>query len=410
MGFTPDDLLDILVHQRKTLGENLSLQTKHDQHLLKFYLHTYNQSTPDSRRVSFRLQCIRKQLGDYIWILVATSVTSTQISRLQNFEEFLKKINSWIRNDPIPKTLDEKAEQRLQVFDNNRDSTLANAKLIGKRLSRCKGREWKDKRLFPSGVGSRVADTLTSDPSIEIGTNANQGVQDKQGFLRSIEAVCQVDEGSIIRVTCDEELNKVLAQRFMAAILWRGYTQHYPLHGIPSSPLDLLQELPQYNIEQLDVYNYAATTEKEINYKEDLDKIVEHFKAPGESRPPWNFLDIRNQILSRVPVHVNRVDLLRLARRRQAGSASKSCQQPLQQDYADHEFFLLSSRNSVSPLHVDTAGQLTYIIGISGRKVWYLPRKLTSETYEILATLGSHIPETYCDGWIKIEIMPGDLL
>ncbi|KAE8413596.1 hypothetical protein BDV36DRAFT_299815 [Aspergillus pseudocaelatus] len=246
-----------------------------------------------------------------------------------------------------------------------------------------------------------------SHTTIPINNSINENTQEKWRFLHAIDAMCQSDEASITRVMSDEQLNGLLMQPFEKPILWQSFAQQYPLHGIPSSISDFLEELRQLDIEFLEVHNYA---ERDTNYKLSLDEIVYHFEAPPETRPPLNFLDIRNQILSRVPIHVNKVDLLRLALRRQEGSAGKGNPLRALLDYADHEFFLLSSRHSISPIHVDTAGQLTYIIGISGCKTWYLPRKLTTKTYEILATFGSSTPETYSDGWVKIDIMPGDLL
>ena len=219
--------------------------------------------------------------------------------------------------------------------------------------------------------------------------------------------MCGSDETGIMRVTCDQELDNALMQPFETPLLWRNYTQQYPLRGTPSSIPEFIEELRQLNVGCLEVHNYAA---EDTNYLLDLDDIMTHFKAPLETSDPLNFLDIRNQIISCVPVHVNKVDLLRLALRRQEGSAGKARPLKVQFDYADHEFFLISSRLSLSPLHSDTGGKLTYVVGISGCKTWYLPRKFTTETYEILATFGSSTPETYSDGWVKVDIMPGDLL
>ncbi|KAB8241697.1 hypothetical protein BDV35DRAFT_59624 [Aspergillus flavus] len=248
---------------------------------------------------------------------------------------------------------------------------------------------------------------ILSRTIIPTNTSTNEKVQEIWTFLHSIDAMCQADEASITRVMSDEQLNSLLLRDFEKPILWRNFAERYPLHGIPSSISDFLRELGQLGIEKLEAHNYA---EEDTNDELYLDEIVQHFAAPPETRPPLNFLDIRNLILSRVPVHVNQVDLLRLAQRRKAGSAGKGRPLKVLRDYADHEFFLLSSRHSISPLHVDTAGQLTYIVGISGCKTWYLPRRFTAAKYEILAKFGSSTPEAYYDGWVKVDIMPGDLL
>ncbi|KAL4863897.1 hypothetical protein BDV12DRAFT_176895 [Aspergillus spectabilis] len=237
---------------------------------------------------------------------------------------------------------------------------------------------------------------ILSLTTIPINNSTNEKIQEKWRFLHSIDAMCnEFDKTSITRIISDKHMNDLLIQPFEKPILWRNFTQHYPLHGIPNPIPDFIKELRQLNIKFLEAHNYA---ENNTNYGLYLDDIATHFATPPENSPPLNFLDIRNQIFSRVPVHVNKVDLLRLALRRQVGSAGKNRPLQPQLDYADHEFFLLSSRYSVSTLHVDTAGQLTYIIGISGCKTWYLPRKLTTKTCEILATFGSSIPETYSDG------------
>ncbi|KAL4864166.1 hypothetical protein BDV12DRAFT_189144 [Aspergillus spectabilis] len=263
-------------------------------------------------------------------------------------------------------------------------------------------------RIPPAAATAPVArDTLSPDLSIQIPWT-NKQAQQKQTFLRSIEARCLVDQSSISWVTSDEELNTLLSQPYTKPIIWREYARQYPLYGLPSSIPEFLEELRRYSIQTVEVNNYASTTK--VNYKEHLDKIAEHFEAPPESSPPLNLLDIRNYFISALPVHVHKVDLLHLAQRRQEGSASKSAPQKSRQDYADRQFHLLSSQGSVSTLHTDTGGVHTYITIISGSKYWYLPRNLTSETYEILATLGSSIPETYPHGWVKVKLMPGDLL
>ncbi|KAL4948873.1 hypothetical protein BDW69DRAFT_85607 [Aspergillus filifer] len=254
----------------------------------------------------------------------------------------------------------------------------------------------------------------TTDPlsctAIPINNSTNTRVQEKWKFLLSIDAMRgpdESDETGITRVTCDQELNDALRQPFQTSILWKNYTQHYPLHGIPTSIPEFVNELRQLNVECLEVHNYE---EEDPNYLLDLNDILNHFEAPPQTSEPLNFLDIRNPIISCVPVHVNKANLHRLALRRQEGSAQKTCPSKVQFDYADHEFFLVSSRHSISPLHSDTGGKLTYVVGISGCKTWYLPRRFNAETYEILATFGSSTPETYSDGWVKVDIKPGDLL
>jgi hypothetical protein len=74
------------------------------------------------------------------------------------------------------------------------------------------------------------------------------------------------------------------------------------------------------------------------------------------------------------------------------------------------EFFLLSSRNAVSSIHIDNAGQLTWIKILEGRKIWYFPWFLYMRTLRWLAEAGSQSPEHYRDGWVKVELCAGDIL
>jgi hypothetical protein len=251
-------------------------------------------------------------------------------------------------------------------------------------------------------------DTLCPGLQLQISVAPNKTVLDKQQFLETIDGMCKVDDSSITKVTCDEEFTQLLKQPFKKAVLWRKYTQDHPLHGLPSSIPDLLQELRLIGIKELDVYNYAAT---KTNYPKTLNELIEHFAAPPGTRDPLNCLDIRNLFISRVPAHINDADFLRLSRRRHGSSAraSKAKKMRSMLDFADREFLLASSQNSISTLHGDTAGGLTYIIVLSGRKTWYLPRLFDRESSEILATFGSSTPEAY-DEFIKIDLRPGDLL
>lgn len=77
-------------------------------------------------------------------------------------------------------------------------------------------------------------------------------------------------------------------------------------------------------------------------------------------------------------------DALCLAHQRQVRDPSKAKFLPFPYDprALDLEFFLLSSRNAFCCIRTDTAGQLTYIIGITGCKTWYIP-----ESFDVTQTL-----------------------
>lgn len=72
---------------------------------------------------------------------------------------------------------------------------------------------------------------------------------------------------------------------------------------------------------------------------------------------------------------------------------------------------ILSSQWSKRDIfHVDNGAQLTWISILEGRKIWYFPRKITSESVRLLALAGSQWPQGYEEGWARVELCPGDLL
>ncbi|KAL4860466.1 hypothetical protein BDV12DRAFT_107177 [Aspergillus spectabilis] len=174
---------------------------------------------------------------------------------------------------------------------------------------------------------------------------------------------------------------------------------------MPTSIPNFLAFLTKINVQQLETIDYVedAATPKKMNIAE----VARYFESCSTSRSAKNFLDIENVCLPCVPVPVHQADLLRLAYLRKRGSVSKSMRNN-DAISPGREFLLLSGRNSVSPIHVDTAGQLTWIIGICGRKVWYVPSDINSAANR-LATRGSQFPEHYEGGWTRIVIEPGDL-
>ncbi|KAJ5500611.1 hypothetical protein N7453_009662 [Penicillium expansum] len=331
---------------------------------------------------------------------------------MKNFDMQLLALRTWTKKNPIPAPLEAEANSILLQMEEKQTAIFQ------------KSRERRKTKI-------NHQDTLGPGLPFQLEVNSNALPQEKLQFLDTIDRMCKRDQTGIARVTCIDELNDHLQRPFGKPILWRGYAKEPRLHGLPLSIPELLQKLRLLGIDSLEVYNYART---DSNYTETLDNILDHFQAPPGTRDPLNFLDIRNFFASRVPVEINEVDLLRLARRRHGTmpapeskksrlhvapadnsasepkrSASKSQKLHTLMDAADHEFLLLSSQGSISTLHGDTAGGATFITVISGRKLWYLPRNMDREASEILATFGSSTPETY-NGFIKIELLPGDLL
>jgi hypothetical protein len=249
---------------------------------------------------------------------------------------------------------------------------------------------------------------MSLDP---ISTNINPGDSESakgiQDFLSSIEQECSDAAGDPIYISSEDQLHNNLGGLFSKPLFWQSFTSTYPLPGdMPTSIPGFLAFLTHINVQSLEAIDYVKDAETPKN--KTIGEIAQYFNSPPMTRSALNFLDMKNVFLPCVPAPVRQADLLRTAFLRKKGSVSKSVPNNDAMP-PDREFLLLSGRNSVSPIHVDTAGQLTWIIGICGRKVWYVPSDLILATSR-LATGGSQFPEHYEGGWMRIIIEPGDLL
>ncbi|KAI9765386.1 MAG: hypothetical protein M1839_005508 [Geoglossum umbratile] len=129
--------------------------------------------------------------------------------------------------------------------------------------------------------------------------------------------------------------------------------------------------------------------------------------AKNACRTALNFLDIENRTKIQFcpsPIILQdittKLDALKQDDKGKTGSEWKAGQQK--------EFFLASMKNSISTIHVDTGGGVTWVLILTGRKIWYFPRHVSSRTIRWLAQAGSQTLENYGD-WVKVELRRGDL-
>ncbi|KAL2859963.1 uncharacterized protein BJX67DRAFT_375922 [Aspergillus lucknowensis] len=324
-------------------------------HGLQTYFYTYNKSfTNRNKRLINRLQQIR-QLSEYVWVPVAKSFTPTYIAGL-----------GLVRDHPISKDEAEGARATLQPLDSQQVEKIKEGVYIRNRVpQRTISKDnlfpvAKDNTSTPFDINSWQQDPIT----ININPGDSESAKGIQDFLSSLEQECSAVAGGPICILSENQLHRNLESLFSKPLFWQSFTSRYPLpDNMPTTIPDFLAFLKYIN--------------------------VQIFSSPPITRSALNFLDMTNVFLSCVPVPVRQADLLRTAYLRKRGSAS--------------------NHNSVSPIHVDTAGHLTWIIGICGRKVWYVPNELTLAANR-LATGGSQFPEHYEGGWMRIIIEPGDLL
>ncbi|KAB8239962.1 hypothetical protein BDV35DRAFT_386200 [Aspergillus flavus] len=99
------DLCDILGRQRTYLGDD------------KLQLGSEN------RRVRSRLYQILR-LSPYIWILVATSLTHTDIAHLKDFPACLQRIQEWKDLYPITRDQEDRATAIVADLDKQRQTII----------------------------------------------------------------------------------------------------------------------------------------------------------------------------------------------------------------------------------------------------------------------------------------------
>ncbi|QKX60499.1 uncharacterized protein TRUGW13939_07644 [Talaromyces rugulosus] len=200
-----------------------------------------------------------------------------------------------------------------------------------------------------------------------------------------------------------DRLGARLQERFEKPILYRA-------DGSSDCPdiKDLLKQLSEKGNKNLHVYDCSITDPSRRTYPTTVEKALQCFPSNPESRS-LNFLDIENRFgVLYCPWLVSNHDIrtkISTHNFEEAGKVGSNWKLD-----KSSEFFLLSTRNAVSSIHVDNGGQLTWIKILKGRKIWYFPRCLGIGTLRLLAETGSQYPEYYRGGWVKVELCVGDVL
>ena len=191
-------------------------------------------------------------------------------------------------------------------------------------------------------------------------------------------------------------------------ILHRATTEHPSLNPFPNFGIkDFLSHLAKDHEATLCVYDYFISQARQRTRSTIVSELLERFRSKDGGRP-LNFLDIENRTYHQFcPPSIIRHNImtnLRTQNRDKGKTGSMWDPKP------PKEFFLASSKNSISTIHVDTGGQVTWILILEGRKIWYFPRHFTSQTVRWLELAGPEDPKCYEGGWIKVELRRGDLL
>ncbi|KAH0537308.1 hypothetical protein FGG08_005898 [Glutinoglossum americanum] len=221
--------------------------------------------------------------------------------------------------------------------------------------------------------------------------------------------LCTLPQDDVILLTDEGSLSDALNWPFQVPLLHRATKDSPSLaprtnFGIP----DLLKHFADYGAASISVYDYSVPDPTQRTRQTTVHELLSCFPSERACCTALNFLDIENRtqiqfcpssiILQDITA---KLDALKEHDKGKTGSKWKA--EPRK------EFFLLSMKNAISTIHVDTGGAVTWVLILAGRKIWYFPRHVSPRTVRWLDQAGSQTPENYPSGWVKVELRPGDL-
>ena len=215
-------------------------------------------------------------------------------------------------------------------------------------------------------------------------------------------------EHDVITITDAQSLDQVMSCPFRMPILHRATMEHPSLNPYPNFGIEnFLKHLAKDHEATLYVYDYSISQACQRTRSTTVFELLECFQSEHNSRP-LNFLDIENRTYHQFcpPSIIQHNIMTNLGTQTRDKGKTGSTWDPK----PPKEFFLASSKNSISTIHVDTGGQVTWILILEGRKIWYFPRHSTRQAVRWLELAGPENPKYYEGGWIKVELRRGDLL
>ncbi|KKY18767.1 putative domain family histone demethylase specific for h3-k36 [Diplodia seriata] len=213
----------------------------------------------------------------------------------------------------------------------------------------------------------------------------------------------------VISVDSMDDLRKALAGEFRKPIFHRarrGSTGETIYSLVDSGGFDLerfLADRKEFHAnDHVDVHDMS----EENTIRTKMKTLFDAFEPTSNVRPPQNFLSLENLTQhtfcpEAIAEHNLRTRIEKTSTR--AAAAPPHSTSP--------EFFIASTANTISPIHIDSGGGNTWISMLSGRKIWYFPRAVDESTVRLLESADNlHAADYYPRGWAKLELRPGDAL
>ncbi|KAI9856078.1 MAG: hypothetical protein M1813_009298 [Trichoglossum hirsutum] len=216
-------------------------------------------------------------------------------------------------------------------------------------------------------------------------------------------------QDDVILLTDATSLKNALNQPFQVPLLHRATTSQPSLAPNTNFGIkELLEHIAEDEEASISVYDYSISDPAERTYQTTVRELLSCFPSENARRTALNFLDIENRTnIQFCPSPIILQDIktrLDAQKEHNKGKTGSEWKAELRK-----EFFLASMKNAISSIHADKPG-LTWVLILTGRKIWYFPRHVNSRTIRWLAQAGSQSLENYEGGWVKVELRPGDLL
>jgi hypothetical protein len=174
---------------------------------------------------------------------------------------------------------------------------------------------------------------------------------------------------TVIRITEFHTLQDTLATKFPRPI-------HYRASGSDASPLGhrfgispFWLYLEEHATKEINVYDYSVENSADRTRRCTVKQAMAHWdERPRHERSALNLLDIENRSQNQYyPQAFRPYDLEGVLSRRDASAIGKADSQWKGSD--QREFPLISEKNAVSSIHVDTGAQVTWVQILAGRKI-----------------------------------------
>lgn len=179
----------------------------------------------------------------------------------------------------------------------------------------------------------------------------------------------------VIQLDSEADLCKQLQQGFSKPLFYRASQASDSVNGRALSFerfRDVYRVTPD---KQVNVYDYSQEKVEDRTRLVTIGEMFSHWEKPHTEKTALNFLDLKNETLECCPPPLRQFNALECVARHKSTTSRTT----VYSESYHQEFFLASEANAISTIHIDTGGQVTWIMILEGRKLWYFARGCTPD-------------------------------